>query len=420
MSFQPEQSCSRRDLARFGAGGALVAGFAPSLASQVVHARQQATPTAGTFEFTITEMVDGFMADLDLRAVLVHVQEGETVLASLAFGESMTGVPATVDMHLRNGAVAISLVATLVLILVDEGVFALDDTIDQWLPDLPEADTATIRMLLNMTAGYRDYVQSTDFATAEQEDPFRDFTVDELLGYSFDQPRLFAPGENWEYAHTQFVMLGLIMEAATGSSVETLMQEKVLDPLGLTETRNWFTPEIPEPVLHAFSSERRAVLQIPDDQRFYEESTFWNPSWSITRGAIQTSTVADMAASMAGVGRGTLLTAESFAEQFSRELVGFGTKVDGCNSCHTMTDEMVYGLGVWMIGPWVVQNPLFAGFSGTAGYLADGDVSVAVAVTYGEGSFGVDGSYLHGNVSTTIFQAIGQLFTGASATPAAT
>lgn len=420
MRFQTVGQCSRRSLARIGAGGALAASVAPVIASQSIQARQQVTPTARSLESTITDMVDGYMTDLDLRAVLVHVQEGDSVLASLAFGESMTGVPATTDMYLRNGAVAISLVATLVLVLVDEGVFALDDTIDEWLPDLPDANTATIRMLLNMTAGYRDYVQSTDFSDAEQIDPFRDFTVEELLGYSFDQPRLFAPGENWEYSHTQYVILGLVMEAATGSTVDVLMQEKVLDPLGLTDTRNWFTPEIPEPVLHAFSSERRAVLQIPDDQRFFEESTFWNPSWTITRGAIQTSTVADMAASMAGVGRGTLLSPESFAAQFSRDLVGFGAPMDGCNSCHTMPEEMVYGLGVWMIGPWVVQNPLFGGFSGTAGYLADGDISLAVAVTYGEGSFGVDGSYLHGNVSTTIFQAIGQLFTGPIATPAAT
>jgi CubicO group peptidase (beta-lactamase class C family) len=274
-------------------------------------------------------------------------------------------------------------------------------------------------MLANMTAGYRDYVQSEDLITAQLTDPFHEFTYEELLGYSFDQPRLFEPGTNWEYSHTQYVILGKVMEAATGATVEDLMQEKVLDPLGLANTRNFFTPEIPEPVLHAFTSERRQSLGIPDDNRFYEESTFWNPSWTITNGAIQVTTVADMAASMAGVGRGALLTPESFAEQFSRELVGFGAPIDGCNSCHTMTEEQVYGLGVWMAGPWVFQNPLFSGYSGTAGYLAEGDLSMAVAVTYGEASFGVDGSYLHGNASTTLFKAIGDLFTGSLATPVA-
>jgi CubicO group peptidase (beta-lactamase class C family) len=415
MSCPSTLQWSRRNLVRIGAGGTLALGLTEGRASPVL--AQVATPNAATLPEMVTAMVDGFMTELDLRAVLVHVQQGEDVLASLAFGESMTGVPATVDMHFRNGAVAISLVATLVLMLVDEGIVALDDTIDQWLPDLPDASTVTIRMLLNMTAGYRDYVQSTELNTELYLDPFHQFTYEELLGYSFDQPRLFEPGTNWEYAHTQYLMLGKLIEAATGATVEGLMQEKVLTPLGLTETQNFTTPEIPEPVLHAFTSERRPVLNIPDDTPFYEESTFWNPSWTITHGAIQTTTVADMAASMAAVGRGTLLSPESHAAQFSRDLVGFGSALDGCGSCHTMTEDQVYGLGVWMIGPWAVQNPLFCGYSGTAGYLADGDVSIAVAVTYGAGSFGLDGSYLHGNASTTVFQAIGQLFTGATATP---
>jgi hypothetical protein len=58
------------------------------------------------------------------------------------------------------------------------------------------------------------------------------------------------------------------------------LQEKVLGPLGLTSTANSFTPDIPQPVLHAFSSERRESLKIPSGTTFYEESTYWNPSWT--------------------------------------------------------------------------------------------------------------------------------------------
>src|SRR5215212_6408196 len=69
-----------------------------------------------------------------LKAVLVRVtQDGEEV-ATVALGESMTGVPAAEDMHFRNGAVAISYLGTVLLQLVDEGEVELDDTIDTWLP----------------------------------------------------------------------------------------------------------------------------------------------------------------------------------------------------------------------------------------------------------------------------------------------
>ena len=57
-----------------------------------------------------------------------------------AFGPSMNGVPATTDMNFRNGAVAFAYVATLLLRYVDQGKVTLDDTIERWEPDLPEAD----------------------------------------------------------------------------------------------------------------------------------------------------------------------------------------------------------------------------------------------------------------------------------------
>ena len=72
--------------------------------------------------------------------------------------------------------------------------------------------------------------------------------------------------------------------------------------------RHSFTPEIPRPVLHAFSSERREALRIPAGTPYYEESTFWNPSWTITHGAVQTTDIYDLEATAAGLGSGRLLS----------------------------------------------------------------------------------------------------------------
>jgi hypothetical protein len=83
--------------------------------------------------------------------------------ATVVMGESMTGVPATVEMHFRNGAVAISYLGTVLLQLVDEGKVALDDTIDEWLPDTLAAEKVTLRMLANCTSGYPDYVTQKSF-----------------------------------------------------------------------------------------------------------------------------------------------------------------------------------------------------------------------------------------------------------------
>ncbi len=263
----------------------------------------------------VMRVVRDTMASEHLKAVIVRVTvDGEEILTE-AVGESMTGVPATTGMHFRNGAVAISYVSTLLLKLVDEQKVSLDDKLSKYLPEIPHADHVTLGQLAQMTSGYVDYViGNTKMNDALYADPFRRWTVHELLQYAVSQPLLYEPGANWNYAHTNYVLLGLALEKATGQEMSKLLSEKVLRPLGLTNTVNSLTPEIPSPALHAFSSERRAFLRIPPGTPFYEESTYWDPSWTITHGAIQTTTIYDMAATAAGIGSGKLLSAESLSE----------------------------------------------------------------------------------------------------------
>ena len=247
------------------------------------------------------KIVRDTMAEAHLKAVIVRATVDGKEVVTQAVGDSMTGVPATTNMHFRNGAVAISYVSTLLLILVDEKKVSLDDKLSKWLPDVPHADRVTLGQLAQMTSGYVDYViGNTEFNKALYEDPFRQWEPDQLLGFATSRPLLYEPGTNWNYAHTNYVLLGKALEKATGQDMPKLLEDKVLRPLGLTNTANSFTPEIPTPVLHAFTSERRAALKIPSGTPFYEESTYWNPSWTITHGAIQTTNIYDMEASAVG------------------------------------------------------------------------------------------------------------------------
>jgi CubicO group peptidase (beta-lactamase class C family) len=389
------------------AGGVALGGAALSR-GQLAARGQGATPVADPAG-AILATAESAMAEMDLRAVLLRVSIDGDVIAQEAFGESMTGVPATIDMHFRNGAVAITYVATVLLRLVDDGLLGLDDTIDRWLPDLPEAGLVTLRMLANMTAGYRDYVQSEAFQVAVYEDPFQPWSTDEQIALSLASPRLFAPGENWEYSHTNYVILGLALEGATGEPLEALIRRIVLEPLGLTGTASEQSAWMPEPVLHAFSSERRQPLGVPPGKRFYEESTFWNPSWTISRGAIQYTTITDMATSFEAIARGDLLSEPSHQELVSRALLGFGEPIDGCGSCHTLDEAYIYGLGIVHTGGWLKQNPLFSGYGGVVGYHPGKKICIAVETTFGEGSFDETGAYRYGNASQTIFNRIGAL-----------
>jgi CubicO group peptidase (beta-lactamase class C family) len=402
----------RRLLGALACAGLLLTSCAP-----VTPAPRGSAPAAdGERADAVRRIVDDVMKQAHLKAVIVRVTEAGSEILTSAFGESMTGVPATTDMHFRNGAVAISYVSTLLLRLVDEGKVRLDDKISTWLPQVPHADRVTLGQLAQMTSGYVDYVIGNKAMNdALYVDPFRPWTTNELLGFAVDQPLLYEPGTNWDYAHTNYVLLGLALEKATGESMPKLLSEKVLRPLGLTNTANSDTAEIPAPVLHAFTSERRDALKIPTGTPFYEESTYWNPSWTITHGAIQTSNIYDLEATAVGIGSGKLLSHASYEKMVSTDLRGKTRAQPGCTTCAPMVDGYTYGLGLVISGGWLLQNPMFAGYSAVEAYLPDKKIAIAVAATFAPEAFDDQGNY--SNAAEVLFRRIGAELAPSQAPP---
>jgi CubicO group peptidase (beta-lactamase class C family) len=349
------------------------------------------------------------MASDHLRAAIVRVTIDGKELVTEAMGESMTGVPATRDMHVRNGAIAISYVATLLLQLVDEKRVSLDDKLSRWLPEIPNAHRVTLGQLARMTSGYRDYViGNAAFEKTLYANPFRQFTPQELLSYANLKSLWYEPGTSWNYAHTNYVILGLALERITGQSIPALMQDRIFGPSPLRNTLDpGGTPQMAQPVLHAFSSERRQALGLAPATRFYEESTYWNPSWTLTRGAVQYTTIADMATSAEAIGTGRLLSPESHRLQVAPTLRGFGKPIQGCATCATLDHHYTYGIGIVLSGPWLLQNPLFSGQAGVMAYLPSKKIAIAVAVTFDEAAFDKTGGY--NNAADTIFREIGAL-----------
>ncbi len=351
-------------------------------------------------------VVRDFMAQAHLKSVIVRVTlDGQKVVTE-AVGDSVTGVPATPDMHFRNGAVAISYVATLLLKLVDQNKVGLDDKLSKYLPDFPNADRVTLGQLAQMTSGYPDYVLGNDaFDNAFYADPFRQWTTQDILAQISSRPLLYDPGTNWNYSHTNYILLGLALEKATGEDMPSLMRTKVLGPLGLSATANSDTPEIPQPALHAFTSERRAFMKIPAGTPFYEESTYWNPSWTITHGAIQTTDIYDLEATAVGIGSGRLLSAESYKKMVSTDLRGKTRAQPDCPTCFEQNDGYTYGLGIVISGNWLLQNPMFGGYAAVEAYLPSQRIAIAVAVTYAPEAFDDQGNY--SNQADILFRKIG-------------
>lgn len=309
------------------------------------------------------ETVRGVVADAiardHLEAAIVGVTIGGVPVLTEAWGLSMTGVPATPDMHFRNGAIAIPYLTTVLLRLDEEGALDIDDPVAEWRPALPNADRVTLRMLASNTSGYPDYVDVSILPL--YQDPFRAYTPDELVGLAFTKPMACEPGACFAYAHTNYVILADVLAAATGRDMAALIADYVLTPLGLDDTRSEQTAAMPEPVLHAFTAERGT----------YEDSTFWNPSWTLGRGTVMTTTVPDALASAIAIGSGSLLSAGSYQAMIAPTPVT------------TSPDDPTthYGLGVIVTNGWIMQTPSFGGYAGAIGFLPGPDIAIALAAT---------------------------------------
>lgn len=354
----------------------------------------------------IESVVRGSMAANHLRAAIVQVRRDGKTIYTGAFGESMTGVPATPDMHFRNGALAFTYMATLLLEFYDQKRVTLDTKLSKFYPALPDADRITLQELAQMTSGYADYVYQDELLNGMYLDPFRQWTPEELIRIGVDKPLQFAPGTNWGYSHTNYVILGRVLEKIAGMPLIDALERYVFDPMGLKETSGNTTPAIPQPALHSFTSERREILGIAPTSPFFEESTFWNPSWTTIDQAVETTTITDLSISLEAVGTGKLLSRASSAAQITPKLIGFGHAQTNCPACRRNDLALSYGLGVIFSGPWVTQTLGFAGASGAAGYLPAQRVTIAVEATNAAAAYDQKGDA--GLGASQVFRALAE------------
>lgn len=294
------------------------------------------------------------------KAMLATVRSGDQEIVTLALGESMTGVPANPESHVRIGGISQLYLGTLLMKLFEQGDLHPDDLVSQWLPGFLGADQVTLEMLITGQSGYKDYVYDQRFLDQSLADPFRHFSRDDLILFAVDGGELnFPPGSSQRYSHTDFAILAKVLEAATGRSMEQLHQELIFTPSGLSHTGYFKNALLPEPVLHVFSSERG----------LYEDATFWNPSWTGDSGPLY-STVTEVARWARVHGRGELLQPGSFSRLTAKP-------------ASATRDDLYFGYGFIVANGWFTQNPSFNGISGACGYLAEKDLSIVIFTTQG-------------------------------------
>jgi D-alanyl-D-alanine carboxypeptidase len=145
----------------------------------------------------------------------------------------------------RAGSIIKPFISTVVLQLAEEGKLALDDRLPAVLPQsviarVADADRITVRMLLNHTSGIPEYVDAK-FNGEVLAQPRRIWKVEEFLDRTAALPRAFAPGKRYAYSNTDYNLLGVVIERATGKPWRTVVRARIIDRLGLEHT------SLPEP-----------------------------------------------------------------------------------------------------------------------------------------------------------------------------
>jgi D-alanyl-D-alanine carboxypeptidase len=172
-----------------------------------------------------------------------------------------------------SGAVALRLVAT--------GRMSLSDTIGQRLPWLPAAwHPVTLAQLLQHTAGTPEYITTDGFREDITREPLAPVTPRDVISWVADKPLDFPPGSRYHYSDTDNIVIGLMVEAATGMSYELAMSQTVLDPLKLRRTSMPSGYRMPAPFVRGYDLEGR---------RYEDVSEVLSPTGAWASGGIVSS-----------------------------------------------------------------------------------------------------------------------------------
>ena len=223
---------------------------------------ESAPPTASTTSLDpelraqLEAALDEGFAASGMPGVIVGVWipgEGEWV-SERGVADVETGEPMGRDNQQKIGSITKTIVSTVMLQVIGEHEFdvSLDDTLDRWYPEFPEASNITVRMLLNHSSGTGEAGRAQVDRICS--DPYAIPTPDELIAVSAATPRAdFAPGEGFEYANTNYFLLGGILEQVTGADLATLIHDRITEPFGMDRSR--FAPDgkVTVPLTHGYS-----------------------------------------------------------------------------------------------------------------------------------------------------------------------
>ena len=308
---------------------------------------------------TLVDKVDAFvLAEMErekLPGVAIGVITKDEVLIAKGYGQSNVEhrVPVTRETVFESGSVGKQFTAAAIMLQVEDGKLALEDSITKYFTDAPESwRPIQVRHLLTHTSGIPDY-------TVRDFDYRRDYTEDELATMAYQLELEFEPGARWNYSNTGYVLLGILIHKVSGRFYGDVLKDRVFVPLGMTTARIISEEDI--------VPNRAAGYRLVDGVLKNQE---WvAPKLNTTADGSLYLSVLDFVAWDRGLRKNAILTPQSWSQVHTSVTLKSGKTYP-------------YGFG-WQLGessgkPWYRHGGAWQGFTSVISrYLAD-DLTIVV------------------------------------------
>jgi D-alanyl-D-alanine carboxypeptidase len=173
--------------------------------------------------------------------------DGARYASATGWADREDSIRMTPDTRMLGGSTGKSFTAALILDLAQQNRLNLDAPVARWLGNrpwfsrLPNAHDLTLRILLRHQSGIIDHIHHRAFTDTmryrrQAEGPDAFMEPEEVISLVLDTDPLFPAGTGYHYSDTNYILAGLVVEAATDRTYYDLLETRILDPMGLSRT----------------------------------------------------------------------------------------------------------------------------------------------------------------------------------------
>jgi len=338
---------------------------------------QQPAPAGGALAGRLQPHLDEWRAAGSFPGASVGVvaRDGTAIGLVTGLSDRAAGTPMRTDDLLLAGSTGKTFFAAVALELIEQGRLDLDAPISRylggrpWFPRLPNARDITVRMLMTHTSGLVRYEMNPRFTADLRAAPDKTWSPEEEIAYLLDAEPPFAAGEGWDYSDTNYIVLGMILEQITGTTLYDEVAVRFLRPLGLARVVPSTSRRI-EGLIPGYAGPRD-TLGLPDEV-LVDGQFVINPQFEWTGGGYATS-----ALDLARWGH-ALYTGRAISPAMVRLMVDAAVPA-------RLGPQTKYGLGVIVrestpVGPTWGHSGFFPGYQTELVHAVDSGVTVAVQI----------------------------------------